>query len=66
MTYFDRSYNFNWYYNECHRGIGPMNGFGGTVKSNVFQKVKSRKVKIMNTEGFAKPKNEIVERIKYL
>ena len=38
-----------------------MDGFGGTVKSNAFQKVKSRKVKMVNAEGFAKYKNEIVE-----
>ena len=29
-----------WFYNERHRGKGPMDGVGGTIKNVFFRKVK--------------------------
>ena len=60
MTRSDRSYNCNWYYNECRHGKGSVNELSGTVKNKLFRNVSgnSDKVKIVNTEGFAKDTDE--------
>ena len=60
MARSDRSYNCNWYYNDCHHGKGSVNELSGTVKNKVFRHVSgnSDKVKIVNTEGFAKDTGE--------
>ena len=41
---------FQWYYNECYHGKGPIDGVGGTLKSMIFQHVKSKKYVINGAE----------------
>ena len=53
----------SWYYNEWHRGKGPMDGVGGTLKNVVFQQVKSNKVVIYTPEEFAQAAMKFVPSI---
>ena len=63
MTHFDSSYQLIWYYNERHRGKGPMDGIGGTVKNLVFRHVKSGKCVINSPREFAEYSQQIVTGI---
>ena len=53
MTYFDKTMDIEWHYNEAHHGKGPMDGVGGTVKNIVFRNVKSGKALINSPKEFA-------------
>ena len=50
ITYFDKSVQLEWYYNEAHHGKGPMDGVGQTIKRVVFGLVKSNKTTIKTVE----------------
>ena len=66
MTYFDKTMDVEWHYNEAHHGKGPMDGVGGTVKNVVFRNVKSGKALINSPKEFANCAAQLVPSISSL
>ena len=70
LTHLYSDKDIEWNYNVTHHGKEPMNGIGETIKSKVFQKVKSRRTVIDNCHA-RKPCNLIYhgrnyQRVTYL
>ena len=53
LTHMQPYINIEWHYNEAHRGKGPMDGIGGTVKNLVYRRVLSGHVVINTPKEFA-------------
>ena len=57
LTLIHSEIDLEWHYNEAHRGKGPMDGIGGTVKNTVFRKVLSGEVVIGSPKELARYAN---------
>ena len=64
LSTIDQAIDVKWHYNEVHRGKGPMDGVGGTIKNLVFRAVKSGKVLVRHPEEFAKAANDTVPSLR--
>ena len=52
LTTFDREVDLEWHYMKAHHDQGSMDGVDGTIKNQVFQKVKFGRFSISTSNEF--------------
>ena len=63
LTTFDREVDLEWHYMKAHHDKGSMDGVDGTIKNQVFQKVKFGRLSISTSNKFSDAGQKLVPSI---